>query len=1008
MDQPINVCKEKVMLRYVKCPKLYELSPTNSQLLRRCVQAFLALTLLVAVIALEFGGHSVAAAQAPPAKGSRIAVLPLDLQGEAGHHTGVIHDAIRHVLQSAQPAQLDFYFSREYIQKGSHKFDIHLKKIWNKKGFFSSKIEPNTGYVSDLGKALEVDVILMYSYYVGTNATDYIHVYLIDVRQRKAYYANGRTESFDHVFSGKREGFSETVRLTQIVLADYEQYRLPSDSIVVQRDEPERPQPLPAQPPVQDPAEPASRQSGGREEAPTPPVDVAADVEKRHTLTVRVTPPDSTVEMLHEDLTYRPGMSLAPGQYDLRISRQGYDPVHQSVRIDQDDVLVDVALTPSTYALTVSAVPADSRVTILNSATPYQPGVELPAGRYEVLVEREGYSAQRRTVILQDRDLSFSVALERHGYALSVNVTPPDSTVELLDQDVVYQPGMILAPGRYRLDVKRRGYKPVRQTVRIRNADVTLDVALQPETYALTVRATPADSRIRLLNTDTPYRPGVALPAGRYEVLVERDGYQAQRRSVMLEDRDVALPVALTRHAYALRVEATPADSRIRLLNLQSEYVPGMALPPGQYHVEVAKEGYVTQRAWATIGNSDTTLEVALAPVQYALYVQVEPADSTITLLDSDTPYRPGVLLAPGMYKLRITRDGYRSQERAVTIRDQAVSLDVSLDPIAVARADTEPPVIEVTSHHTSGVMEVPATVTRTTIRGYATDPSGVTEVVVNGTKALLDGQGKFSAEIVLAEGRNDILVTAMDAHRNIATTGFAIERAAGFDMARRRTALVFGNAAYTMAPLRNPGNDAVDMAAKLENLGFKVMLHLDATRRQMEDAVEAFSRELRQGGVGLMYYAGHGVQVDGQNYLIPLDARLEQAVDVKYQTIPAGWIIERMENAGNELNIVVLDACRDNPFSRSWRSIYRGLAGIQAARGTLIAYATEPGGVAQDGSDRNGIYTKYLLEYIAEPGWTVERVFKQVRIAVVNETRGKQIPWESSSLLGDFYFVQP
>jgi uncharacterized caspase-like protein len=279
--------------------------------------------------------------------------------------------------------------------------------------------------------------------------------------------------------------------------------------------------------------------------------------------------------------------------------------------------------------------------------------------------------------------------------------------------------------------------------------------------------------------------------------------------------------------------------------------------------------------------------------------------------------------------------------------------------------------------------------------------------VVVNGTKALLDAQGKFSAEIVLEEGRNDIVVTAIDTYRNASRTDFAIDRAPGHEMASRRTALVVGNAAYTMSPLRNPGNDAADMAAKLKQLGFHVMLRLDATRRQIEEAVDAFSRELRQGGVGLFYYAGHGVQVDGQNYLIPLDARLEESVDVKYQTIPAGWVLERMENAGNELNIVILDACRDNPFSRGWRSMQRGLAGIQAARGTLIAYATEPGGVAQDGSDRNGIYTKHLLSYITEPGWTVEHVFKQVRIAVVNETRGKQVPWESSSLLGEFYFVQ-
>jgi hypothetical protein len=173
-----------------------------------------------------------------------------------------------------------------------------------------------------------------------------------------------------------------------------------------------------------------------------------------------------------------------------------------------------------------------------------------------------------------------------------------------------------------------------------------------------------------------------------------------------------------------------------------------------------------------------------------------------------------------------------------------------------------------------------------------------------------------------------------------------------------------------------------------------------------MEDAIESFSRKLRNGGVGLFYYAGHGVQVDGENYLIPIDARINRAQDIKYAALPAGRILGSMADAGNSINIVIFDACRDNPFASSSRSLTRGLVAMQAAQGSLIAYATAPGEVATDGTDRNGVYTKYLLKHIATRGQSIEEMFKKVRMDVVAATKGKQTPWESSSLVGDFSFA--
>src|SRR5262249_4392726 len=150
-----------------------------------------------------------------------------------------------------------------------------------------------------------------------------------------------------------------------------------------------------------------------------------------------------------------------------------------------------------------------------------------------------------------------------------------------------------------------------------------------------------------------------------------------------------------------------------------------------------------------------------------------------------------------------------------------------------------------------------------------------------------------------------------------------------------RRLALIIGNVKYPVNPLRNAVNDARDMHDVLKRLGFEPKLLTDATFEQMEDAIDAFSRKLRQGGVGLFYYAGHGVQIDGQNYLIPVDAPLQTASKVKYRSVPVNGLVDRMADAGNELNIIILDACRENALMRESRSVQRGLAVTYAAQGS-------------------------------------------------------------------------
>ncbi len=223
-----------------------------------------------------------------------------------------------------------------------------------------------------------------------------------------------------------------------------------------------------------------------------------------------------------------------------------------------------------------------------------------------------------------------------------------------------------------------------------------------------------------------------------------------------------------------------------------------------------------------------------------------------------------------------------------------------------------------------------------------------------------------------------------------------------------RRAALVIGNSAYRSAPLRNPVNDARDMAAALARTGFNVTLVEDASLTGMRRAIRSFGDELTRGGIGLFYYAGHGVQLRGRNFLLPVNADIAREDEIEDQTVDANLVLSKMDTARNTLNLVILDACRNNPYQRAYRSVSQGLAQMDAPTGTLIAFATAPGRIAYDGDGRNGVYTKYLLKQLGEPGLPIEQLFKQVRIGVSQETLGRQIPWESSSLKGDFFFVAP
>jgi formylglycine-generating enzyme required for sulfatase activity len=230
---------------------------------------------------------------------------------------------------------------------------------------------------------------------------------------------------------------------------------------------------------------------------------------------------------------------------------------------------------------------------------------------------------------------------------------------------------------------------------------------------------------------------------------------------------------------------------------------------------------------------------------------------------------------------------------------------------------------------------------------------------------------------------------------------------------AEPRVALVIGNGNYGagFSSLPNPPNDAKLITKALKGAGFEVMTVLDADQKQMKKAFSDFGQKLADKGkdaVGLFYYAGHGVQVNGANYLIPTGANIAKEGDVDMEAVNADWVLQQMEFAGNRMNIIILDACRNNPLPAGKRSADRGLARMDAPRGSFLAYSTAPGDAAIDGKGSNSPYSEALAKAIESDRVPLEQLFRDVRVNVMNATGEEQVPWDASSLTGEFYFKRP
>ena len=228
-----------------------------------------------------------------------------------------------------------------------------------------------------------------------------------------------------------------------------------------------------------------------------------------------------------------------------------------------------------------------------------------------------------------------------------------------------------------------------------------------------------------------------------------------------------------------------------------------------------------------------------------------------------------------------------------------------------------------------------------------------------------------------------------------------------------KRFALVIGNSNYpkSIGALKNPVNDATDFAKELQLSNFDVQLLTNATYGQMRAAMLKFKEKVdaneRDKTVALFYFAGHGLQHEDENYLVPIDAMVEYEDDIpRYCFAVQRMVLANMERSNSRMNIVILDACRNNPFPALTRSLgEQGLGDMRRARGSFMAFATAPGSVASDGVGRNGLYTQELIKAVRKPGLTIEQVFKEVRANVLRLSANKQNTWDSSNIIGEFYF---
>lgn len=299
-------------------------------------------------------------------------------------------------------------------------------------------------------------------------------------------------------------------------------------------------------------------------------------------------------------------------------------------------------------------------------------------------------------------------------------------------------------------------------------------------------------------------------------------------------------------------------------------------------------------------------------------------------------------------------------------------------------------------------------------VAGRAKDSDGIYEVTANGIEAYLQSGGYFSVNVPLTIGENTVTIKATDTKMKSSTRVFKVNRKSesafsGYQSNDKRVALIFGNSDYSGAADLDvyPINDAMDIASTLSTLGFEVIMKTDANLNTMNNAIRKFGHQNRDADVALFYFAGHGMQVEQVNYLLPIGVEIKDKNDVHFECISVNTVQRIMETSNpNRLNLIILDACRNNPF-RTWqRGGETGLADMTPPSGTLIAFATSPGSTAFNKSGRNGLYTGELIKQL-KISQRIEDVFINTRVEVEKKSGGHQSPWELARLRGKYFLVK-
>ena len=452
----------------------------------------------------------------------------------------------------------------------------------------------------------------------------------------------------------------------------------------------------------------------------------------------------------------------------------------------------------------------------------------------------------------------------------------------------------------------------------------------------------------------------------------------------------------------------------------EGEYKNGMKHGQGKFFFPDGKVVNGTWKFGAFIEpNKTSTGDNDLMVAAYSLIVNPWPSDATVKFLDSPLIYMSGIKLLPGRYKVEVSHPQSKTKVEYVDIleNDLVVSVTLVLKP----KPSQQQEIQESTNDRNDTAPEHKSK--KVLVRGLDLNHADATASSQSDTKQQSSSEEQLQAidqqriDTALSENENSQKLSIIEQLKQeiemlkSSTQGpklLSLQELPGSKHNFERVALVIGNSQYPLVgELKNPENDAKDMAEALRKLNFNVTLKLNVDQQEMEIAIQDFGEKLTEESVGLFYYAGHGVQMGGNNYLIPVHSGIKKAKDVRYKAVDLNMLIDEMAYAENGKNIIILDACRNNPFPKEKsRNESLGLARTEVPAGSLIAYATGPGSVAIDGEGRNGIYTSYLLANIYTPGIPVEMVFKRVLQGVASDTERKQIPWMSSSLDIDFYFA--